>query len=97
MIDRESSSFTRLRNAAALGLMPPIPDAATNSRSTASPFEQKALKGKGLKKSKRRRRKSGKKKVTRNPAMDSFLVSAEALRKDLDNLSKKMKGERNGR
>jgi len=58
VLARESSSFTRLRNAAALGLMPPIPDASINSRSTATPFEQKALKGKGRKrkssKSKRR-------------------------------------------
>lgn len=52
LIARESSPFTRLRRAAALGLMPPIPDAAINSRSTASPFEQKSLKGKGRKKRK---------------------------------------------
>ena len=60
LLTRESSSFTRLRHAAALGLMPPIPDAAINSRSTASPFEQKALKGKGKgsKKKKKRRKKS---------------------------------------
>ena len=58
VLARESSAFTRLRHAAALGLMPPIPDASINSRSTATPFEQKALKGKGSKK--RRRKKSGK-------------------------------------
>lgn len=57
LVARESSSFTRLRNAAAHGLMPPIPDAAINSRSTASPFEQKALKGRGSKKKKRKKRK----------------------------------------
>jgi hypothetical protein len=62
MLARESSSFTRLRNAAALGLMPPIPDASINSRSTASPFEQKSLKGKGVKKN----RKKGKKGKKRN-------------------------------
>jgi hypothetical protein len=50
LVARESSSFTRLRNAAALGLMPPIPDASINSRSTATPFEAKSLKGKGSKK-----------------------------------------------
>lgn len=50
VLARESSAFTRLRQAAAFGLMPPIPDAAINSRSTASPFEQSALKGKGVKK-----------------------------------------------
>jgi len=54
---RESSSFTRLRTAAALGLMPPIPDASINSRSTASPFEQKALKGKGKKKKRKLKKK----------------------------------------
>ena len=56
IIARESSSFTRLRHAAALGLMPPIPDASINSRSTASPFEQKALKGKGSKRRKKRKK-----------------------------------------
>lgn len=55
IVARESSAFTRLRHAAALGLMPPIPDASINSRSTATPFEQKALKGKG---SRRRKNKS---------------------------------------
>jgi hypothetical protein len=57
MVARESSSSTRLRAAAARGLMPPIPDAAINSRSTASPFEQKSLKGKGKKKKKLRKKK----------------------------------------
>jgi hypothetical protein len=59
VVARESSSFTRLRHAAALGLMPPIPDASINSRSTATPFEQKALKGKGVKKKRRKRKKKG--------------------------------------
>jgi hypothetical protein len=58
ILARESSGFTRHRHAAAHGLMPPIPDASINSRSTAEPFEQKALKGKGSKK--RRRKRSGK-------------------------------------
>lgn len=58
LLAKESSSFTRLRHAAALGLMPPIPDASINSRSTASPFELKSLKGKGARK-KRRKRKKG--------------------------------------
>lgn len=57
ILARESSAFTRLRHAAALGLMPPIPDASINSRSTASPFEQKALKGKGSKRKRRKRKK----------------------------------------
>lgn len=60
IVARESSSFTRLRNAAALGLMPPIPDASINSRSTASPFEQESLKGKGLKKKRKSKRKKRK-------------------------------------
>lgn len=54
VIARESSPFTRLRNAAAQGLMPPIPDASIHSRSTATPFQQEALKGKGVKKKKRK-------------------------------------------
>lgn len=60
ILTRESSSFTRLRRAAAFGLMPPIPDASINSRSTASPFELKSLEGKGSKKkSKKKRKKKG--------------------------------------
>jgi hypothetical protein len=61
VLARESSAFTRLRHAAALGLMPPIPDASINSRSTATPFEQKALKGKGSKKRRRKKSRKGKK------------------------------------
>jgi hypothetical protein len=61
LLARESSAFTRLRHAAALGLMPPIPDASINSRSTATPFEQKALKGSGSKKRRRKKSKKGKK------------------------------------
>lgn len=57
VLARESSAFTRLRHAAALGLMPPIPDASINSRSTATPFEQKALKGKGSKKRRKKKKK----------------------------------------
>ena len=57
LVARESSSFTRLRNAAAHGLMPPIPDASINSRSTASPFELNSLSGKGLKKKARKKKK----------------------------------------
>lgn len=57
ILARESSAFTRLRHAAALGLMPPIPDASINSRSTASPFEQESLKGRGVKKKKKKSRK----------------------------------------
>lgn len=57
LVARESSSFTRLRDAAAKGLMPPIPDASINSRSTATPAQQKALLGKSKKKKKSRKKK----------------------------------------
>lgn len=56
IVARESSPFTRLRAAAAFGLMPPIPDASINSHSTATPFQQKALKGKGVKKKRKKKR-----------------------------------------
>lgn len=56
VVARESSPFTRLRNAAAFGLMPPIPDASINSHSTATPFQQKALKGRGVKKSRKKKK-----------------------------------------
>lgn len=59
VLARESSAFTRLRHASALGLMPPIPDASINSRSTATPFEQKALKGNGSKKKRKKRKRHG--------------------------------------
>lgn len=36
---QESSAFTRLRQDAALGLKPPIPDASLHSRSTAAPWQ----------------------------------------------------------
>lgn len=61
IVARESSAFTRLRHAAALGLMPPIPDASINSRSTATPFERDSLKGKGRKTRRRKSKKSKKK------------------------------------
>lgn len=61
LVARESSAFTRLRDAAAKGLMPPIPDASINSRSTATPAQQKALLGKGKKKRKRKSKKVKKK------------------------------------
>ena len=47
---RESSPATRLRTAAAKGLMPPIPAASIDSHSTAPPSERKALLRKGRKK-----------------------------------------------
>ena len=49
----ESSAFTRLRRDAAFGLKPPISPAAVNSRSTASPFENKKLAKKKRRKKKK--------------------------------------------
>lgn len=88
VLARESSAFTRLRQAAALGLMPPIPDASINSRSTATPFEQKALKGKGKKK---KRRKKKVNKSPKNKSIDLFLRSVEDLKKDVENIEKSKK------
>jgi len=53
IIARESSPATRLRWDAALGLKPPIPDAAIHSHSTALPWQVDKLKGKGKKKKKK--------------------------------------------
>lgn len=57
VIARESSASTRLRNASALGLMPPIPDASIHSHSTASPWQVEKLKGKGKKKKSKKKKK----------------------------------------
>lgn len=57
IIARESSPATRLRWDAALGLKPPIPDASIHSHSTALPWQVEKLKGKGIKKKRRKRRK----------------------------------------
>jgi hypothetical protein len=54
---KESSAFTRLRQNAALGLAPPIPQASLHSRSTATPFQAEKI----LKKKKKKKRKSKKK------------------------------------
>lgn len=54
LMAKESSSFTRLRDAASKGLMPPIPAASINSRSTATPAQQEALLGKKKKKKKKK-------------------------------------------
>ena len=52
----ESSAFTRLRQDAANGLKPPIPDASIHSRSTASPWQVPKLKGKDKKKHKKKKK-----------------------------------------
>lgn len=54
LIQRESSAFTRLRQASALGLMPPIPAASLHSRSTATPFQVEKLTPKKKKKKKKK-------------------------------------------
>jgi hypothetical protein len=88
---RESSAFTRLRHAAALGLAPPIPAASINSRSTASPFESEKLRKKKMSDSsgkctKKDCKKCKKKKkldeVSRNTKIDDFLNAVGALKDD---------------
>lgn len=56
LLTRESSPATRLRWDAALGLKPPIPDAAMHGHSTALPWQVDKLKGKGSKKKKKKRK-----------------------------------------
>lgn len=58
IIAKESSASTRLRRNAALGLMPPIPDAMLHSRSTASPFEVEQITKKNKKKRKTKKKKN---------------------------------------
>jgi len=87
----ESSAFTRLRKDAALGLKPPIPGAAVNSRSTASPFEVEKL---GDKKKKKKKKKKGKKKTfldeakklepVKHPEVDNWLDKIAGLKGDVD-------------
>lgn len=49
---KESTAFTRSRQAAATGLGPSIPDAEINSHSTATPWVAKAIKKRNKKKKK---------------------------------------------
>jgi hypothetical protein len=91
VLAKESSPATRLRNASALGLMPPIPPASINSHSTAPAWQQKKLLGKSRPKKKR---KGGKKKnedAPQNKAIDAFIKSVEELEKDLEILGKTKK------
>ena len=78
LLKQESSAFTRLRRDAALGLKPPIPAAAVHSRSTASPFEVKQL------------TKKTEASVV-NHQVDSWLKSADALKKDINTLKEILK------
>ncbi len=88
---RESSSATRLKTQAALGLAPPVADIF--SRSTPPPWQVDRLK-KALKKShKKKNRKKTKKKTKTiheasaskivDPNIDAFIKSVENLAKDL--------------
>lgn len=54
---KESSPQTRLRYDAALGLKPPIPDAAINSHNTAPPWQVPKLKKKNKKKKRKKKKK----------------------------------------
>ena len=57
VLTRESSAFTRLRQNAALGLAPPIPQASLHSRSTATPFQVEKISKRRPKKKKKKSRK----------------------------------------
>lgn len=50
---KESTAFTRSRNAAALGIGPSIPDAEINSHDTARPWVSKAIQKRNKKKKKK--------------------------------------------
>ena len=54
-LQKESSAFTRTRQAAALGLGPKIPAASVNSRSTGSPFQVCKIAGEQPKKKKKKK------------------------------------------
>ena len=91
MLAKESSPATRLRNASALGLMPPIPAASINSHSTAPAWQQKKLLGKSRPKKKRRGGKKKNEDAPQNKAIDAFIKSVEELEKDLEILGKTRK------
>lgn len=57
LLAKESSAFTRSREAAALGLGPKIPAASVNSRSTGSPFQVYKIAGDDAKKKKAKAKK----------------------------------------
>jgi hypothetical protein len=60
ILAQESSSFTRRRRAAALGLAPPIPAASVHSHGTAHPFEVKMIVKANKKPKKKRNKKNNK-------------------------------------
>ena len=94
MDQQESSSATRARHAAALGLLPMATIGSPHGRSTASPFEvgqiDKALKNKKKKKKKSKKSvceaKNGKKVTPINKEVDKWLQGVGALKSDVDSL-----------
>jgi len=91
MDQQESSSATRARHAAALGLLPMATIGSPHGRSTASPFEvgqiEKALKNKKKKKKKSVCEAKNTKKVTPiNKEVDKWLQGVGALKSDVDSL-----------
>jgi hypothetical protein len=88
MMAKESSPFTRTRRAAALSLGPTIPDAAINSRSTATPFERKKI----VKRNKKRKKKFSESAPTNYEPDKLFAVTddiKDELKKLIDALSRK--------
>lgn len=93
---KESSSATRLKTQAALGLAPPVADIF--SRATPPPWQVKNLK-KALKKSHKKKRKKKTKHMfdeaskarAVNPDFDRFIKSIESLAKDIYELQTLMK------
>lgn len=85
LIHKESSSHTRARTAAALGLMPLATVGSLHGRSTAHPWEAKQI----TKKSKKSKKKS--KPVVKNNQVDSWLKEVGALKDDIDKLKKVFK------
>lgn len=81
---QESTAFTRRRNAAALGLAPPIPDASKHSHSTFPWEEEKPRKKK--KKKKRKKLDEAKRRVKPDRSIDNWIKEIEGLKPDLAQL-----------
>ena len=96
LVAQEDSAFGRARKAAALDLGPDIPDASINSRNTAPPWQQelfkKKKKGKKKDKDKDKDEDSDSKEVSEKAEpsvhtdIDSWIKSADNLKRDLDKL-----------
>lgn len=76
-LQTEDDASDNARRQAALGLGPPIPDAAINSGDTAPPWQQKRL----LKKKKGKKKK---KPNSVNKGLDAWLKEVDELKKDID-------------